>query len=58
MARVKAGMARQKGAFQEGHALDAKTATKILAKMVGRTLRRKRRRVAQANRSFIGSLEC
>ena len=38
MARMKAGMAGQQGAFQEGHKLDAKTARKIPAKMIGRTL--------------------
>jgi hypothetical protein len=29
MARIKAGMAGQKGEFQEGHQLDANTAKKI-----------------------------
>ena len=38
MARVKAGMAGQTGEFQEGHQLDVKTAKKIPAKMIGRTL--------------------
>lgn len=38
MARMKAGMAGQDGEFQEGHRLDRKTAKKIPAKMIGRTL--------------------
>ena len=38
MARVKAGMAGQQGTFQEGHQLDAETAKKIPANMIGRTL--------------------
>jgi hypothetical protein len=41
LARMKAGMAGQKGAFQEGHQLDAKTAGKIPEKMVGRSLSQK-----------------
>jgi hypothetical protein len=41
MARVKAGMAGQKGQFQEGHKIDAKMAKKIPAKMIGRTLSHK-----------------
>jgi hypothetical protein len=41
MARMKAGMAGQQGAFQEGHQLDAKTAKKIPVKMVGRSLSQK-----------------
>jgi hypothetical protein len=43
-ARMKAGMAGQKGTFQEGHQLDGETAPKkIPAKMIGRTLGHKRR---------------
>ena len=38
MAKVKAGLAGQKGEFQEGHKLDARTAKKIPANMIGRTL--------------------
>jgi hypothetical protein len=41
LARMKVGMAGQKGAFQEGHQLDAKTAKKVPAKMIGRTLTHK-----------------
>jgi hypothetical protein len=41
MAKVKAGMAGQTGEFQEGHKIDAKTAKKIPAKMIGRTLSHK-----------------
>jgi hypothetical protein len=41
LARIRAGMAGQKGQFQEGHPLDAKTAKKIPARMVGRTLTHK-----------------
>jgi hypothetical protein len=41
LARMKAGMAGQRGMFQEGHQLDAKTAKKIPAKMMGRTLTHK-----------------
>jgi len=41
MARIKADMAGQKGDFQEGHQLDAKTAKKLPAKMIGRTLSHK-----------------
>lgn len=40
MARMKAGLAGQRGAFQEGHALDAKTAKKVPAKAVGKSLSR------------------
>lgn len=40
-ARMKAGLAGQEGTFQEGHELDAKTAKKIPAAMVGKTLSRK-----------------
>jgi hypothetical protein len=35
---VKAAMLGQKGEFQEGHQLDAKTARKIPKKMIGRSL--------------------
>ena len=45
MARVKAGMVEQEGEFQEGHQLDARTAKKIPAKMIGRRLSIKRRRL-------------
>ena len=38
LGRIKVGMAGQKGEFQEGHQLDAKTVKKIPAKMIGRTL--------------------
>ncbi len=41
LARIKAGMVGQKGEFQEGHQLDAKTAKRIPAKMIGRTLTHK-----------------
>jgi hypothetical protein len=41
MAKVKAGIAGQKGEFQEGHQLDAKTAKKIPVKMIGWTLSHK-----------------
>jgi hypothetical protein len=41
LARIKAGMVGQKGVFQEGHQLDAKTARKIPEKMVGRSLSQK-----------------
>jgi hypothetical protein len=37
MARMRAGMAGQQGQFQEGHKLDAKTAKRVTAKMIGRT---------------------
>jgi hypothetical protein len=38
MAKVKARMAGQKGIFLEGNALDAETAKKIPANMIGRAL--------------------
>jgi hypothetical protein len=41
LARIKAGMAGQKGEFQEGHQLDTKTAKKIPANMIARTLTHK-----------------
>jgi hypothetical protein len=41
MARMRAGMAGQQGTLQEGHELDRKTARKIPAKMVGRSLSQK-----------------
>jgi hypothetical protein len=41
MAKVKAGIAGQKGEFQKGHKIDAKTEKKITAKMIGRTLSHK-----------------
>lgn len=40
-ARMKAGLAGQNGTFQKGHELDTKTAKKIPAKMIGKTLPRK-----------------
>lgn len=40
MARMKAALAGQQGEFDEGHELDPKTAKKIPAKMIGRTLSR------------------
>jgi hypothetical protein len=41
MARMRAGMAGQQGQFQEGHQLDRKTASKIPATLVGRSLSQK-----------------
>jgi hypothetical protein len=41
LARMKAGMVGQKGVFQEGQQLDARTAKKVPAKMIGRTLTHK-----------------
>jgi hypothetical protein len=38
MAKVKAGLAGQRGEFQEGHLLDDNTAKRIPTNMVGRTL--------------------
>jgi hypothetical protein len=43
MARLKASMAGRLGQFQEGHQLDTKTAKKIPAKMIGRTLTHNKR---------------
>jgi len=41
MARIKAALAGQQGGFREGHQLDAQTAKKIPAKMIGRPLSHK-----------------
>ena len=40
MARMKAGVAGQKGEFQEGHQIDSKTEKKIPSNSIGRTLSR------------------
>jgi hypothetical protein len=41
LARIEAGIAGQKGEFQEGHQLGAKVVKRIPAKMIGRTLSHK-----------------
>lgn len=41
LAKVRASLAGQTGEFQEGYLLDIKTATKIPAKMIGRTISQK-----------------
>jgi hypothetical protein len=51
LARIKAGMAGQKGHFMEGHQLDAKTAKKVPAKMIGRTLTQTQAHVRAARSS-------